>query len=251
MPDPREERVIDAFVLLARSLATGYDVVDLLGVLTGVCADLLDIEAAGLLLADRAGVLHVLAASSENTRHLETFQVQRREGPCLDCFAGGEPVSVPDLAAVHDRWPQFAAAAELAGVRSVHALPLRLQGNTLGAMGLFGSQPGALNPQDLQLGQALADVASVSLVQERAAADRELVMTQLQTALTSRIVIEQAKGVLAQQGGMDMDQAFAALRRYSRDHNLKLHDTAHAVVSRSLPAEQLLDTTRNHPKPRR
>jgi transcriptional regulator with GAF, ATPase, and Fis domain len=237
----REHQVTEAFVTLAGALATGYDVVDLLSTLTKTCAQLLDVDAAGLLLADTSGVLHVLAASTENTRHLETFQVQRGEGPCLDCYTSGSPVSVPDLAAEVGRWPQFVAAAHTAGFQSVHAVPMRLGDVTLGAMGLFGTGVGALNTDDLSLGQALANVASIALIHDKAAADSATINTQLQTALSSRVIIEQAKGVLAQQGNLDMDASFAALRRYSRDHNLRLADLAQQIATRAVPAQQLLD----------
>lgn len=236
----REKEVTEAFVALAGALATGYDPVDLLETLTSVCAELLDVAAAGLLLADPLGVLHVLAASSESTQHLESFQVQRDEGPCLECFSTGAPVNVPDLEAEHARWPQFVAAARTAGFASVHALPLRLRDRILGSLGLFGDKAGTLNAEDIRLGQALADVASIALIQDRVATDREAVVEQLQTALSSRVVIEQAKGVLAHHGRLSMPDAFAGLRRYSRDHNLRLADTAKAVVSRRLPPDQII-----------
>ena len=236
----RERQVTEAFVSIASALAIGYDVVDLLSTLTETCAELLDVATAGLLLADASGVLHVLAASSENTRHLEAFQVQRAEGPCLDCYSSGSPVEVPDLAAEADRWPQFVAAAELAGFVSVHAMPMRLRDAVLGTMGLFGTTVGALNPVDLRLGQALADVASIALIQDKAATDSAAVNAQLQTALNSRVIIEQAKGALAQHGDVAMDQAFAALRRYSRDHNLRIGDTAQRLISRTLLARDVL-----------
>jgi hypothetical protein len=193
------------------------------------------------LLADARGVLHVLAASSQRTHHLEVFQVQREEGPCLDCYRDAAPVSVPDLEQTADRWPQFVKAARMAGFASVHALPMRRRDHMLGALGLFGTTAGALNDEDLTLGQALADVASVALIQDKVAADRTAVNAQLQTALTSRVVIEQAKGVLSQQGNLDMAEAFAVLRQYSRDHNLRLTDVAGATVSRTLPAQQLIE----------
>jgi transcriptional regulator with GAF, ATPase, and Fis domain len=240
MSGSRESDVTQAFVSLASSLVSGHDVVDLLSDLVADCARLLDVASAGLLLADSRGVLHVLAASSQRTHHLEVFQVQREEGPCLDCYRDATPVSVADLDEAADRWPQFVKAARMAGFASVHALPMRLRDNVLGALGLFGTTTGHLNADDLSLGQALADVASVALIQDKVAADRTAVNEQLQTALTSRVVIEQAKGVLAQQGDFDMTQAFAVLRRYSRDHNLKLTDVAQATVTRSLPAQQII-----------
>lgn len=236
----RERDVTRAFVELASSLANGHDVVDLLHELTEDCAALLDVASAGLLLADSRGVLHVLAASSQMALHLEAFQLQRDEGPCLDCYRTGVPVSVPNLDDDKQRWPQFVAGAHEAGFVSVHALPMRLRDTTLGTLGLFGTTVGALNPQDVTLGQALADVASVALVQEKAASDKAALAEQLQHALTSRIVVEQAKGVLAQQGALDMTEAFSVLRRYSRDHNYRLTDVAQEVASRALSARELI-----------
>ncbi|MCZ2858017.1 GAF and ANTAR domain-containing protein [Blastococcus sp. VKM Ac-2987] len=240
MSASRERDVTGSFVRLASSLVSGYDVVDLLSELTADCAHLLDIASAGLLLADERGVLHVVAASSERTRQLELFQVQRADGPCRDCYLDGAPVSAPDLRTEADRWPQFAPAALRAGFASVHAVPMRLHDQVLGALGLFGTSSGSLDPEDLSLGQALADVASVALVQDKEKSDQRSVNEQLQTALQSRIVLEQAKGVLAQQGALQMDEAFAVLRRYARDHNLRLTAVAEAVVDRRLPAQQLL-----------
>ena len=235
-----EGDVTRAFVSLSSSLANGADVVDLLTDLTADCARLLDIASAGLLLADERGVLHVMAASSERTRELEVFQVQRADGPCRDCYLTGEAISVPDMAQT-DRWPQFGPAARAAGFVSVHALPMRLRELRLGTLGLFGTTAGALNDADLVLGQALADVASVALVQDRTVTDRAAVNQQLQIALTSRVVLEQAKGLLAQQGDLDMAGAFQVLRRYARDHNLRLTDLARAVATRELPGRQILE----------
>jgi hypothetical protein len=240
MSESREREITEAFVSLASSLASGYDVVDLLNTLTMECARLLDIAAAGLLLADRAGVLHVLAASSEHTRQLELFQLQREQGPCLDCYRSGAAVTVTNITEAAERWPAFAAGAQRAGFHSVHALPMRLRNDTLGTLGLFGTTAGALNLEDLVLGQALADVASVALFHERAATDKALINEQLQNALTSRVVIEQAKGVIAQHGQLNMADAFAVLRRYARDHNLRLTDAAQHVVDRTPTAQDLL-----------
>ena len=236
----RESQVTQALVELASTLANGYDVLELLTHLTSDCARLLDIASAGLLLADPLGVLHVMAASSEQTRLLEVFQLQRDEGPCRDCFHTAVPVLVPDLQAERGRWPQFVPAALNLGFASVHAVPLRLRDNTLGALGLFGASTGELNSSDLALAQALADVASVALVQDRIAADSATINEQLQEALNSRVVLEQAKGLLAQQGGLDMISAFAVLRRYSRDHNLRLTVVAEQVVARTLMAADLV-----------
>jgi ANTAR domain-containing protein/GAF domain-containing protein len=237
----RERDVSQAFVSLASHLAIGYDVVDLLTTLTTNCAGLLDVDSAGLLLANTGGVLHVLAASSDASRELELLQLQSEEGPCLDCYNTGEAVSIADLTEHTDRWPRFAPAAVEAGFRSVHALPLRLRERFLGAMGLFGTRPGSLNEDDLSLGQALADVASVSLVQDKVATDSRTLAAQLQSALDSRVLIEQAKGILAQLGSLDMGSAFVVLQRHARDHNERLTNVARALVSRELPAQQVLD----------
>lgn len=241
MTGGREAAVSAAFVQLASSMVEGVDVVDLLGTLTTECARLLDIASAGLLLADQRSVLHVVAASSEATRSLELFQLQREQGPCLDCFNTGTPVSVPDLGAEAERWPSFVGAAQQAGFASVHALPMRLKDHVLGTLGLFGTTAGALDTGDLDLGQALAHVASVALVADRASSDRAIVAEQLTSALSSRVLVEQAKGLLAQLGGLEMDQAFAALRRYSRDRNERLSDVAGRVVARELAGQAVID----------
>lgn len=240
MPDTREHDIIHAFVELSNELVDGYDIVDLLSEWTTNCARLLDIATAGLLLADGRGVLHLIAASSERTHHLEVFQLQRDQGPCLDCFRGGAAVNVPDLAAQAHRWPDFARVAQSMGFASVHAVPMRLRGTMLGALGLFGTTAGSLNDEDLALAQALIHVASVAIVNEKAASDRDVVNAQLQHALTSRIVIEQAKGVLAHEGNLDMEHAFAVLRRYARDHERKLTTVAAQVVNREISGQELI-----------
>ena len=236
----REAAVTAAFVSLASSLATGADVVDLLDTLTTTCARLLDVASAGLLLADAQGVLHVLAGSSHATRQLELFQTQRDEGPCRDAYATGIPVSVPDLATETARWPRFVPTARAAGFASVHAVPLRLQQTTLGALGLFGTRVGVLNDADLGLGQALADVASVALIQNTTPADPAVVARQLQTVLAHRAQVERAKGVLAQVGGLDMVEAFTVLRGHARRHGQRLSEAADAVVTGTVAACHVL-----------
>lgn len=241
MTADRERSVSAAFVSIANSLADGYEPVDLFEGLTQGCAHVLDIASAGLLLADAGGVLHVMAASSDATRDLEAFQLQREEGPCLDCYRAGRPVLVENLQNELARWPVFVPAATAAGFVSVHAVPMRLRETVLGTLGLFHTEPGALSADDLDLAQALAHVASVALVAERALSDSTAINEQLQTALRSRVVLEQAKGVLAERGQLDMGEAFAALRRYARDHNIKLTDVARRVVARELAAQIVLD----------
>lgn len=239
----RESEVTHAFVTLASSLANGYDVVDLLTGLVEDCARLLQITSAGILLADGLGDLHVMAASSTATRALEVFQSQRDEGPCRDCHRDGVPLNVPDLHTEVDRWPQFVPAALAAGFTAVHAVPMRLRDNVLGAMGLFSATAGPLPEADLALAQAMADVASVALIQNQATTDRTAVVEQLQHALDSRVVLEQAKGVVSHSAGIDMDHAFAVLRRYSRNHNQRLTDVARAIISKTLEPHALLEDT--------
>ena len=245
MTDTRERSIIRAFVELSNELVDGYDIVELLARLTTSSAQLLDVASAGLLLADERGGLHLAAASSERTRDLELLQLQRDEGPCLDCYRSGRPVIVPDLTTEGERWPQFTAAAAKLGYASVHAVPMRLRDNVLGTLGLFGNDPGRLEADDLALAQALVHVASVAIVNEKAAADRTVINAQLQHALTSRIILEQAKGVLAHVGDLDMDTAFAVLRRYARDRGEKLSDVAGRVVHRELSGDAVLAHARS------
>jgi GAF domain-containing protein len=245
MNGDRERRISAAFVSIANSLAEGYDAVDLFDGLTQGCARVLDIASAGLLLADARGVLHVVAASSEATRDLEVFQLQREEGPCLECFRSGAPILIEDLRMQATRWPVFVPAATAAGFASVHAVPMRLRESVLGTLGLFHTEAGALSAEDLELAQALAHVASVALVAERALSDSTAINEQLQTALRSRVVLEQAKGVLAERGRLEMAEAFAVLRGYARDHNAKLGEVAQRLVSRELGADVVLDHGRS------
>ena len=240
----REDDIVASFVSMAGSLAQGHDVNELLTQLAGDCARLIDVSAVGLLLADSRGALHVVAASSERVADLEAFQAQRAQGPCHTCYLEGQPVNVPDLAAVAARWPEFAAVAAKVGVASVHAVPMRLRDATVGALNLFGNTPGALNEADLRLAQALADVATIALLQDRAAADTNVVNEQLQHALDSRVVLEQAKGVLSYSGDLDMPAAYAALRTYARDHNIKLTELSRALVNRAVPAALGLEHAR-------
>jgi GAF domain-containing protein len=236
----REKPLAGAFVSLADTLVDDYDVIDLMHRLTTHCVELLPADAAGLLLADRRGALHVVSSSTEHARVVELFQLETDEGPCLDCFRTSRPVIVPDLRDAATRWPQFAVRAEAEGFRSVHAVPLRLRSETIGALNLFGEQPGALPVEDLQLGQALADVATIGILQERAIRDRDLLAEQLQGALGSRVIIEQAKGVLAERGGLEMPEAFEALRSHARKTNRRLSDLARDIVNRKIGTDQML-----------
>jgi transcriptional regulator with GAF, ATPase, and Fis domain len=241
----RERQVIQAFVDLSSELVDDYDVLEMLGHLTRSCAALLDVESAGLLLADGRGVLQVAASSSERTHHLEVFQLQRDEGPCLDCYHQGRAVVAAGPDEMERRWPDFARAAGLVGFTTVHALPMRLREHVLGTLGLFGGGTGSLDADDVALAQALVHVATVALLNEKSAVDRATVNAQLQRALTSRIVLEQAKGVIAASGELDMQDAFNVLRRYARDHGRHLSDVASDVVERVLRGPTLLEHARS------
>lgn len=246
MTPNRDREITRAFVSLTAGLANGEDLLEMLDRLTADCARLLDVASAGLLLADRRGALHVMAASSPATRSLEVFQLQRAEGPCLDCYRSGAPVSVPDLDDATDHWPQFAAAAAGLGFASVHALPMRLRASRLGALGLFGTTVGALNADDLALGQGLADAATVALVQDTRI-DARALDQRLHRALTSRVVLEQAKGVIAQEEQLPMDRALDLLRSYANRQDVPLTDVAHSVVERAVTVHDLRQPARTAP----
>jgi GAF domain-containing protein len=228
----QQARLAETFVVLADTLVADFDVADLLDLLVRTTVDLLGATAAGLLITDQQGVLRVAASSSEATGLLEAFQLQAEEGPCLDAFHAKRTVTA-DLTDVATLWPTFAPVAVSLGLRSVHALPMRLRDQSIGALNLFHSQS---QPQDvdLRVAQALADAATIGILHQQGARAGNLVNEQLQAALNSRVVIEQAKGVLAATGGNDMDTAFQQLRRYARDHNAKLGELASQIASGSV-----------------
>ncbi len=227
----REQRLAAVFVELADTLVADFDVIDFLHTLTERSVELLHADAAGLILVDPQGKLQVLASTTDQARVLELFELQNSQGPCLDCFRTGRPVVNVGLAEVAARWPRFQAATTAAGFRSVHALPLRLRGQVIGAMNLFCKDRSSLTDDDVSVGQALADVATIGLLQERTVRHSEIVAEQLQAALNSRVLIEQAKGVLAERSGVDVDEAFALLRAYARSNGSQLSAVAVAVIS--------------------
>ncbi|WP_432845096.1 GAF and ANTAR domain-containing protein [Amycolatopsis sp. CA-161197] len=216
---------------MADTLVDDYDVADLLHVLAQRCVELFEVGAAGLTLADERGSLRALA-SSEQDGLRELVKLGVDEGPGVECFRSGTAVHAASIGAYTQRWPRFAAAAQRAGFASVHALPLRLRGLTIGALNLFGRA--SVPPEDLELAQGLADTATIGILQERAIRRGEVRSDQLQSALTSRVVIEQAKGVLSVSGHLSMADAFAVLRRYSRSHNARLGEVARSLAEREL-----------------
>ena len=235
----REQRIVQTFVELADTMVDEFDVIEFLHRLAERCAELLDCAEAGLLLADAAGLLRVMASSSERSEALELLQSQNEEGPCIECYRRGESVRSEDLSAETDRWPTFAPAAVQRGFRSVQALPMRVRGETVGAMNLFRAKPGLLGEADLSLGQGMADIAAVGLLQERTVRESRGVIAELQGALNSRVIIEQAKGMLAEAAEIDVDAAFARLRAYARDNNRRLSDVAGDLIDARLDAATL------------
>ena len=229
-----DRRTRDAFVELTDTLVADYDVIDFLHMVSLRSVELLGVTACGLLVADHRQILNLVAASSEQTRLLELFQVQNAEGPCLDCYNSRAPVQCPDLGEAVERWPLFAPKAIETGYAAVQALPMRLRDSTIGVVNLFSDTAGGLDAEAIALGQALADVATIGILQERAIRRQEEIVTQLQSALNSRVLIEQAKGVLAERLGVSVDDAFTLLRGHSRNGNLKLRDVAAEVVSGGL-----------------
>jgi hypothetical protein len=225
-----DRQVREAFIELTDTLVTDFDIIDFLDRLAVRCAELLGVSACGVLLADHLGVLNLVAASTEEARVVELAQLQGAEGPCMDAYRTGSAIQQSDLNGTGQPWPGFAQAARASGFAAVHALPMRLREQTLGAISLFSAVPGPLDADTVALGQALADAASIGILHQRTVARHEVIAEQLQSALNSRIVIEQAKGFLAERLAVSVDAAFGLLRGYARDHNRKLTAVATDIV---------------------
>ncbi|MGQ0432748.1 MAG: GAF domain-containing protein [Microthrixaceae bacterium] len=231
---PREAKLAQAMVEVADTLVADFDVVELLTRVTDHCVDVLDVSAAGIMLAGPDDGLRVMASSSEAMRLLELFEVQAQEGPCLDTWRSGQPVVNQSLSDADSRWPRFAPEARAAGFQSAHALPMRLRGVVIGALNLFHTLPGHMQQPDIDAGQALADIATIAILQHRAVLEAQILNVQLNNALNTRVVIEQAKGMVAERRGLELEESFRVLRNHARNHNLRLADVASAVVDGSL-----------------
>ena len=229
------ERLAQTFVELADTMVVGFDLMEILHTLTERSVEILEVDAAGLLLADSSGSLRLVAASTEQARLAELFQIQNDEGPCVDCYRTGQVVTVSDLRGKQAaaRWPWFASAAHHMGIAGVHAIPMRLRDHTIGTLSLFRGVPNGLDPEIARAARALVDVATIGIVQERAVHQQELVAGQLQMALNSRVMIEQAKGILAERLQITPDEAFTTLRRCARDRNHPLTQLAADVIGGS------------------
>ncbi|HUR77600.1 MAG TPA: GAF and ANTAR domain-containing protein [Acidimicrobiales bacterium] len=235
----REAVLARTFVELADTLVDDFDVIDLLMRLADRCTEILDVEAAGIMLAGADGHLRVMASSSEAMRVLELFELQAQEGPCLDCHRTGDAIAMADLSSNDSRWPLFCHEALADGFHSVFALPMRLRGSVIGALNLFRRVTGEMNSADTDIAQAFADIATIGILQHRAALESQIVNDQLTHALNSRIMIEQAKGMVAERLNLDMEQAFAVLRNHARDNNLRLVDVSESVIGGTLPTSVL------------
>ncbi|MDQ1394032.1 MAG: hypothetical protein QOF30_3009 [Acidimicrobiaceae bacterium] len=230
----REELLAQTFIDLADTLVDDFDIIELLTTLSERCVELLEAVGTGILLGDAHDSLQMIAASSEQAQLLELFQLQSREGPCLDCFRSGQPVVHPDLGTANP-WPRFGAVALAAGLPSVHAFPMRLRDRIVGTLNLFMAEARPLSAADIAVAQALAHAASIAILQDHAARDTRTTVGQFQHALNSRVAIEQAKGVLSERAGITMDEAFARLRAHARSRNLKLSSLARTLAERTLP----------------
>jgi GAF domain-containing protein len=237
MPD--EQLLIRTLVELADTLVDDFDLVDLLTLCADRCVETLDVSAAGLMLVAPEGDLRVVASSSEAARIVELFEIQGAEGPCVDCYRTGSPVFGENAAEVNRRWPRFARVAGDVGFQSVHAIPMRLRGKVVGALNLFRQDPGRLSPMDVLAAQALADVSTIAILQYEAGRHAQIVNDQLNNALNSRIMIEQAKGIVGERLGVDMEGSFTILRRYARSHNSRLVDVALDVINGAISSNAL------------
>jgi GAF domain-containing protein len=230
----RTEQLFDAFATIADTLVDGYDVLDLLQTLVENCHDLLDVDSAGILLLNKDDTLEVVASTSEANTLMEIMQLDADAGPCLECFRTRRVVSLPDIDIGSDRWPDFCTTARAHGIHSVYAIPLRLRETTIGTLNLMRNARGELNQHDIRAAQALADVATIGILQERTIRNASVIRDQLHNALSSRIIIEQAKGVVAETSHLSMDEAFQRIRTYARAHHATLGNVAQRLVQGDL-----------------
>ncbi|HWO59378.1 MAG TPA: GAF and ANTAR domain-containing protein [Umezawaea sp.] len=243
MSTGRDQRLAEVFVSLADTLVADFDVLDFLGLLAERVVELLEVDAAGVILSDQRGGWWPAAGSSEHAELVEVFAAQTRQGPCLDCVRTGVAVSSVDLVADVDRWPLFVPAAMEAGFRAATAVPMRLREEIIGALTLLHTEPVAIDGSSIALGQALADIATIGILQQRAVHREEIVFEQLQAALHHRTVVEQAKGVLVEAGDLDMHQAYTRLREYARTQHRRLSDVARDVATGLLDTAEVLTGT--------
>lgn len=240
----RQDRLVETFVTLADTLVDHYDIIDFLQTLAERCVDLVNVTAAGIMLADTQGELRHAACSNEQMRFAELMELQLEEGPCFDAFRTQAPVICGSPEEAAQRWPQFAANAREKGFASFSAVPMRLRAQVIGALNLFSSDPRALGDDDIKVVQAMADIATIGILQERSIRDAHAFSTQLELALESRVVIEQAKGIVSERSHLSVDDAFEQIRSFARAHNRLLSETARQIIDGSLDAQELSATAR-------
>jgi GAF domain-containing protein len=236
----REDRLIETLVKLADTLVDQYDIIDFLQTLAERCVDLVDVSAAGIMLADPQRELRHAACSNEQMRLVELFELQVEEGPCFDAYRTQAPVICDSLEEAARRWPKFTRNAKAGGFAAFSAVPMRLRDSVVGALNLFSSHARALRDEDIKVVQAMADIATIGILQERSIRDAHAFSTQLEVALESRVVIEQAKGIVAERNHISVDEAFNQIRRFARGHNRLLSETARQLIEGTLGVEQLI-----------
>jgi len=232
------ETVAATFLQLVDTTGDDFDPLEVLTMLSRRCVDLFDASSSGILLADTHDGVQAIAASSEQATLLELFQIDNQEGPGLDAFRSGDAICHGDLSAVSP-WPQFARAAADVGIVAVHAFPMQAHDTVVGSLNLFMSKPGTLSDADVTLAQAFANAAAIGLLQNKTVSDLHQLTAQLERALSSRVIIEQAKGTIAERAGVGMDEAFEQLRSYARTHKMKLTNVALAVVAHTLTDSEI------------
>lgn len=251
MTEEHEQRLAEAFVALADTLVDEFDVLDFLNTLAEQAAELLNVSAAAVVLSDQRGGLATTAASAEHARALEFLAAQTDDGPCLDCLQHGTTVTSADLGGDNERWPQFAPAATQHGYHAAAAVPMRLRGQIIGALTLLNQHPHAVDENSTRLGQALADVATISILQQRAIDRTEILSEQLQATLNNNVTFAQARGVLAEHGNLTLPQSHALLRHHARQTHQRLSELARNIANGTTHPHELLTTTRSQNTPRR
>jgi hypothetical protein len=242
----REHDLLSACVEFADTLGTGYNVVDTAQHLADRCVELVEAEEAGIMLADRDGTLCHIASSCDSVRVIDLFELEQHSGPNLDAYESGLAAHRDLRESSGGAWPAFATRARDAGFASVSVLPLRLRNETIGTLGLFSSASEPLDSSEQLVAQAFADITTIGILQQRALGNGRVAVAQLENALDSRVVIEQAKGILSERLGISIDVAFTLLRGHARDHNASLQRTASGVVGHALGVGEITTSARAH-----
>jgi len=233
-------RLAQVFVELSDTVLDTFDIIEFLDNLTERCVELLDADAAGLMLADQRNRLNLMAATVQRARVLGLFELHIQEGPSLECFTTGRAITNLSLAESRERWPRFGPAAIHSGFGTTHALPMRLRGQIIGALSLLTQDQRQLSVTDLAIGQAMADLATIGLLHQRNADEQKTLSEQLTIALNSRVLVEQAKGALADRARISLNEAFHRMRDYARHNRVPLASVASEVAAGAIPQDLLL-----------